>query len=581
MSQHPQRESGGAGAVVELYDTTLRDGAQRAGISYSVEDKLRIARALDAFGVGVIEAGWPGSNPKDAAFFARARAETWTHAIIAAFGATRRAGIAASEDPQVAALLEAGTAIVTVFGKSSRFQVVEVLRATAEENLAMIADTVGFLRGHGRRVIYDAEHFFDGFAADPAYALATVAAAACAGADTVVLCDTNGGALPWDVERATRAVIAHLAALPFDTALRAGSGPPEKGALGAESKGAHAAPVGAHRVTVGVHCHDDANCATANSLAAVRAGARHVQGTINGYGERCGNADLTAVIPGLELKLGLRVLPPGHLTELPALARLVAAVANLAPDEHAAYVGAHAFAHKGGVHVAAMLRHPESYQHVDPLLVGNTARFVVSELAGRANLIEKAAALGLGDLDPAAAAAAARTVKEREAAGYAYEAADGSVALLLLRARAGYASPFRVDGYRVVAGNRGAVTTSEATVKLLIGDHPVHAAADGDGPVHALDAALRKALGPSFPQLDELALADYKVRIVDGAEGTRATTRVLIEWRHADRRFATVGASSNILEATWQALLDGLELALTSPQPRRSSHARADRTLSW
>ena len=541
--------SDGPAPTVEIYDTTLRDGAQRAGISYSVEDKLRIARALDALGVGVIEAGWPGSNPKDAAFFARVRQESFRHATIAAFGSTRRAGVTAAEDPNLQALLEAETKIVTIFGKSSRFQALEVLRVDPDENLAMIADSVGFLRAAGRRVIYDAEHFFDGFAADPAYALATVAAAARAGADTVVLCDTNGGSLPWDVERAVAAVRAHLAEV--------------------------------RPVVIGVHCHDDSGCATGNSLAGVRAGARHVQGTINGYGERCGNADLTAVIPGLELKLGLRALPDGHLAELPAVARLVADVANLALDDDAPYVGSHAFAHKGGVHVAAMLRHPGSYQHVDPARVGNAARFVVSELAGRANLMEKAASLGLGDVDPAAAAAAAKVVKEREAAGYAYEAADGSVALLLLRERPGHRIPFSVDGYRVVAGNRGAVTTAEATVKLRIGDEPVHAVADGDGPVHALDAALRKALLPSFPQLADLSLTDYKVRIVDGAAGTRAITRVLIEWRDGDRRFATVGASPNILEATWQALLDGLELTLTHSQPRRSSHARADRSLSW
>ncbi|MBE7453455.1 MAG: citramalate synthase [Kofleriaceae bacterium] len=537
-----------AGPEVEVYDTTLRDGAQRAGISYSVEDKLRIARALDELGVTFIEAGWPGSNPKDAAFFERARVEPWRHATLCAFGATRRAGVTPAEDANLIALLDAGTPVCTIFGKSSRFQATEILRASPEDNLQMIADSVAFLRAAGRRVIYDAEHFFDGFAADPAYALATLAAAAGAGAETVVLCDTNGGTLPWDVATAVAAARAHL-----------GAGGPR----------------------LGIHAHDDSGCATASSLAAVRAGARHVQGTINGYGERCGNADLTAVIPGLALKLGLTALPPGRLTALPAVARLVAEVANLAPDEHAAYVGGHAFAHKGGVHVAAMMRHPASYQHIDPAAVGNAARFVVSELSGRANLVEKAAALGLGELDPATAADAVRLVKEREAQGFAYEAADGSVALLLLRARADHAPPFAVDGYRVVAGNRGAVTTAEATVKLRVGDRPVHAAADGDGPVHALDAALRSALGPSFPELAQLALVDYKVRIVDGVAGTRAITRVLIEWRHGERRFATVGASPNILEATWHALLDGLELTLITSQPPRNLHARSDRALSW
>lgn len=534
--------------VVEIYDTTLRDGAQRAGISYSAADKLRVAHALDELGVAFIEAGWPGSNPKDAVFFERARTERFRHATLCAFGATRRAGVTPGEDGNLIALVDAGTAVCTIFGKSSRFQAVEILRATAEDNLAMIADSVAFLRAAGRRVIYDAEHFFDGFAADPGYALATLTAAAAAGAETLVLCDTNGGTLPWDVDAAVRAVRDHF---------------------------------GERGPRLGIHAHDDSGCATASSLAAVRAGARHVQGTINGYGERCGNADLTAVIPGLALKLGLSSLPEGKLVVLPAAARLIAEIANLAPDEHAPYVGAHAFAHKGGVHVAAMMRHPDSYQHVDPARVGNTARFVVSELSGRANLVEKAAALGLGELDAATAAAAVRLVKEREAAGYSYEAADGSVALLLLRARPEHAPPFAVDGYRVVAGNRGAVTTSEATVKLRVGDRPVHAAADGDGPVHALDAALRSALSPSFPELGSLALVDYKVRIVDGGDGTRAVTRVLVEWRHGERRFATVGASPNILEATWQALLDGLELALTSSQHRRSSHARADRTLSW
>jgi 2-isopropylmalate synthase len=286
-------------------------------------------------------------------------------------------------------------------------------------------------------------------------------------------------------------------------------------------------------------------------------------------------------VPGLRFKLGMSALPDGELAQLPAVARLVAEVANLAPDEHAPYVGAHAFAHKGGVHVAAMMRHPESYQHIDPALVGNTARFVVSELSGRANLIEKAAALGLGELDAAAASAAVRTVKDREAEGFSYEAADGSVALLLLRARPGYAPAFAIDGYRVVAGNRGAVTTSEATVKLRIGDRVVHAVAVGGGPVHALDAALRSALSPAFPALGQLSLVDYKVRIIDGGDGTRAVTRVLIEWRLGERRFATVGASPNILEATWQALLDGLELALTSSQQQRKTYERADRTLSW
>ena len=534
---------------VEIYDTTLRDGSQRAGLSYSVADKLRIARALDALGVTFVEAGWPGSNPKDAELFARLRQAPLARATVCAFGATRRVDRACADDPSLVALLDAGTPVCTIFGKSSRFQAVDILGASAETNLQMIADTVAFLRAAGRRVIYDAEHFAAGFAADPAYALATLAAAARAGAETVVLCDTNGGALPWELDAAVRAARDHLGA----------AGP-----------------------RLGVHAHDDSGCATASTLAAVRAGATHVQGTINGYGERCGNADLTAVVPGLALKLG--VATTVELTALPAVARLVADIANLPPDDHAPYVGASAFAHKGGVHVAAMLRDPTSYQHVDPAAVGNATRFAVSELAGRATLIERARALGLPELSPAAAAAAVATVKAREAAGWAYEAADGSVALLVRRAAPGYAPPFAVDGYQAIVSHRGDVTAIEATVRLRIGAEHVHAAADGDGPVHALDRALRKALTPTHPALTTLALADYKVRVVDGDAGTRAITRVLIDWRHRDTRFATVGASPNILEATWHALVDGLELAITSSDTspaRRSSHARTDRPLSW
>ena len=544
-------------AAVEIYDTTLRDGSQRAGISYSVADKLRIARALDALGVPFVEAGWPGSNPKDAELFARLRREPLARATLCAFGATRRVDRACADDASLIALVEAATPVCTIFGKSSRFQAVEILGATAEDNLRMIAETVAFLRAAGRRVIYDAEHFAAGFAADPAYALATLAAAARAGAETVVLCDTTGGALPWEVEAAVRAARDHL---------------------------------GADGPRLGVHAHDDSGCATASSLAAVRAGARHVQGTINGYGERCGNADLTAVIPGLALKLG--VATAIDLAALPAIARLVADIANLPPDDHAPYVGASAFAHKGGVHVAAMLRDPTSYQHVDPAIVGNAARFAVSELAGRATMVERARALGLPELAPAEAAAAVATVKAREAAGWSYEAADGSVALLVRRAAPGYVAPFTVDGYQAIVGRRGDEVAIEATVRLRVGDQRVHAAADGDGPVHALDRALRKALAPTHPALATLALADYKVRVVDGDAGTRAITRVLIDWRHGAARFATVGASPNILEATWHALVDGLELAIStsdtsaetstdSSTARRSTHARTDRPLSW
>ena len=531
----PGRTTGAPGVVtadrVTVYDTTLRDGAQREGISWSLEDKLRIVRRLDALGVDLIEAGWPGSNPKDAQLFARAQQLGLRHAQLAAFGATRRAGIPTEDDPQVQALLDAQTPVCTIFGKSSTLHVREVLRTPLDENLAMIGQTVARLVAAGRRVIYDAEHFFDGYELDPAYAIATLEAAASAGAETVVLCDTNGGTMPWRIHDVVRIVREHLA------------------------------------TPLGIHAHDDAGCGVANSLAAVRAGARHVQGTINGYGERCGNANLCTVLPGIELKLGLAALPPGRLAELPELARTVAELANLAPDDHMPYVGRSAFAHKGGVHVAAIRRAPQSYQHIDPALVGNTCRIVVSELSGRANLMSRADELGLVDAGSAATGALA-AIKQREARGAAFEAADASVALLLRRHAPDYAPPFELVEYRVLTSSPGSPAadghTAEATVKLRISGRVIHTAAEGDGPVHALDAALRKALVPSFPGVADIALADYKVRILDGSSGTRAVTRVLIDFTDGERGWSTVGASASILEATWTALTDGIEFGIAT-----------------
>jgi 2-isopropylmalate synthase len=522
---------------VTVYDTTLRDGAQREGISWSLEDKLRIIRRLDALGVDLIEAGWPGSNPKDAQLFARAAQLELRHAQLTAFGATRRAGIPTEDDPQVQALLDARTPVCTIFGKSSTLHVREVLRAPLDENLAMISETCARLAAAGRRVIYDAEHFFDGYALDPSYAMATLEAAARAGAETLVLCDTNGGTMPWRLYDVVRIVREHLA------------------------------------TPLGIHAHDDAGCAVANSLSAIRAGARHVQGTINGYGERCGNANLCTVLPGIELKLGLTALPAGRLAELRDVARTVAELANLAPDDHMPYVGRSAFAHKGGVHVAAIRRSPDSYQHIDPALVGNACRIVVSELSGRANLLARADELGLSDAGPAATGALA-AIKEREARGAAFEAADASVALLLRRHAPDYTAPFKMVEYRVLTSSPGSPEsgesgeagghTAEATVKLRIAGRVVHTAAEGDGPVHALDAALRKALVPSFPGVAHIALADYKVRILDGSAGTRAVTRVLIDFTDGERGWSTVGASASILEATWTALADGIEFGIAT-----------------
>ncbi|MFZ5494544.1 MAG: citramalate synthase [Verrucomicrobiota bacterium] len=529
---------------VETFDTTLRDGSQREGISYSLDDKLRIARKLDELGVAFIEGGWPGSNPKDAAFFEAARKETWKTARIVAFGATRRAKLKPQDDPSVRALVEAGTEVCCVFGKSSVLQVEEVLRTTLAGNLALIEDTVAYLRAQGKRVIYDAEHFFDGYDSDPAYALKTLAAAQRGGAETLTLCDTNGGHLPWQVEEIVRAVKQHF-------------GPGQR---------------------IGIHAHDDTGCGVANSIAAVRAGAAHVQGTINGYGERCGNANLCVVIPNLELKLGVKALPAGALPRLHEVARFVAEVANLAPDEHMAYVGNSAFAHKAGVHVSAMQRHPDAYQHIDPKKVGNAMRVVVSELSGRSNIVEKAGALGLAGLDEELGAKVVEMVKARENEGFSYEAAEASVALLARRLTPDYQPLFTLQDYRGMVSRHGERRLAEATIKLDVRGHEVHTAAEGNGPVNAFDKALRKALQPHFPQVKDIALADYKVRILNSNTGTGAVTRVLIDWHeHATgRRWSTVGAGTNILDATWLALADGYEFALTTrPQPAEKKEISA------
>jgi 2-isopropylmalate synthase len=515
-----------AGPLVQIYDTTLRDGTQREGISYTLDDKFRIAERLDAFGVAFIEGGWPGSNPKDEEFFARAREHVWKYAKITAFGSTRRAGIAPGDDPSMRALIAAGTEVCTLFGKSWTLHVNEVLRTTLDENLRMIEDSIAFLRSEGRRAIYDAEHFFDGYRADPAYALETLRAAIRGGAEVVVLCDTNGGSLPWNVEQVVRAV------------------------------------ADAVRHPLGIHAHDDTGCGVANSVAAVRGGARHVQGTINGYGERCGNANLSVIIPNLELKLGLPALAAGRLTEISELSHFVAEVANLSPDSHMAYVGRSAFAHKGGVHVAAMRRNADSYQHVAPELVGNQMRVVVSELSGRGNVLSKAEELGV-TVSQGAELATLREIKEAEARGLSYESAEASVALLLQRKADDYVPLFEVVDYQIQVGKRrDSETFAEAMVKVRVGADILHTAAEGNGPVSALDVALRKALAPAYPAVDEIHLADYKVRILDGSDGTQAITRVLIDSRNGQHSWSTVGASANIIEASMHALVDSIEYGL-------------------
>jgi 2-isopropylmalate synthase len=513
--------------VIQIYDTTLRDGTQREGISLSCDDKLRIARRLDELGVAFVEGGWPGSNPKDAEFFERARDIPWRTAKIAAFGSTCRVNGGPEDDANIQALLEARTPVCTVVGKTWTLHVTEVLRTTLEDNLRIVEKSLAYLRAQGRRVIYDAEHFFDGYRADPEYALETLRAAVKGGAETLVLCDTNGGSLPWQIAEIVRKVGAAI------------------------------------RHPLGVHCHNDSECAVANSLAAVQEGAVQVQGTVNGYGERCGNANLCSVIPAVELKMKLRCLPEGRLATLREVSTFVAEVANLAPDEHLPYVGKSAFAHKGGIHVAAMRRSEVSYQHLDPALVGNAMRVVVSELSGRGNLLSKAEEYGLtaGGTD---VAEVLNEIKLLEAKGFSFEAADASVAMMMRRQQPGYKPVFELLDFLVNVEHRtGRGIFSEAMVKVRVDGEVHHTAAEGDGPVDALAAALRKALAGRHPQIAELHLSDYKVRILDGQNGTAAVTRVLVDMQRGGKRWSTVGASPNIIEASWLALVDAVEYGLT------------------
>jgi 2-isopropylmalate synthase len=523
------------GDAFHVYDTTLRDGAQREGISYSVADKLAVARHLDALGVGYIEGGWPGALPKDTEFFARAAAGELElrHAALVAFGATRKAGARADEDPQVRALLDSQAPVVTLVAKSDRRHIERALRTDVAENCAMVADTVAFLRAEGRRVFLDAEHFFDGYAFDPDTSLRVLEAAMTGGADVAVLCDTNGGMLPLGIAEVVTEVAAR-------TGFR-----------------------------LGIHCQDDTSCAVANSLAAVQAGATHVQCTANGYGERAGNADLFAVVGNLVTKLGMPVLPHSALAELTRTSHALAEIANIAPDTHQAYVGVSAFAHKAGLHASAIKVDPELYNHMDPVDVGNGQRVLVTEMAGRASVELKAVELGL-DLagDPGAVASVVATVKEREAQGWSFEAADASLELIMRSAAgAGSPAPFRLESYRVITERRadGAVT-AEATVKLLVDGRRMIATEEGNGPVNALDAALRAALTPSCPWLERVELSDYKVRILTpggptAAHGTDAVTRVLVESTDHEGSWTTVGVHGNVVEASWLALVDALAFA--------------------
>jgi len=515
------------GDAFHVYDTTLRDGAQREGISYSATDKLAVARLLDEVGVGFIEGGWPGALPTDTEFFARAAAGELTlkHAALVAFGSTRRAGLKVEDDPQVKALLDSQAPVVTLVAKSDRRHIELALRTDVDEACAMVRDTVRHLVNEGRRVFLDAEHFFDGFAFDPDCALRVLSSAVDGGADVCVLCDTNGGQLPMGLGETVAEVAAR-------TGFR-----------------------------LGIHCQDDTACAVANSVAAVRAGATHVQCTANGYGERAGNADLFAVLGNLVTKLDMPVLPAGTLAELSRVSHALAEIANIAPNAHQAYVGQSAFAHKAGLHASAIKVDPELYNHIDPAVVGNDMRVLVTEMAGRASIELKGRELGV-DLAgrPDALNKAVTTVKELESAGWSFEAADASLELLLRNViDEDNTAPFTLESYRVILDHSatGGVT-SEATVKVRVAGQRVIATAEGNGPVHALDAALREALRPHLSWMDSVSLADYKVRILTNSHGTDAVTRVLVESTDGEREWTTVGVHGNIVEASWLALCDAL-----------------------
>ena len=523
----------GLPAAVEIYDTTLRDGAQLEGISLTVDDKLRIAEQLDRLGVHYIEGGWPGANPKDEEFFTRARTElALERSTLVAFGSTRRVGGDAAEDATLANLLAAETDVVCIVGKASAYHVTEALRTSLDEGVAMVADSVRFLKSRGRRVFFDAEHFFDGYRDDPEFSMRVLQGAAEAGADCLVLCDTNGGSLPDQVGATVRDVVS---------------------AVDCE---------------VGVHLHNDTGCGVANALAGVAAGATQVQGTINGYGERVGNCDLVPIVANLSLKMGVETLPEGRLAKLTPVAHHVAELVNFAADPQQPYVGTTAFAHKAGLHTSAIARRRDAYEHVDPESVGNGTRFLVSEMSGRSTIELKADQLGI-EMDGETLGEIVETLKELEYAGYHFEVADASLELLM-RAAAGWTQDyFTLESFSVNVGHRSGSGSrawnevaveveTEATVKVQVGDERLEATGRGNGPVNALDAALRSVLEGWFPQLDRLHLTDFKVRVLETRQGTAAVTRVLIDTTNGERTWTTIGVSENIIEASWQALVDSL-----------------------
>jgi 2-isopropylmalate synthase len=520
---------------IRIYDTTLRDGTQGEGVSFSMEDKVRLATRLDALGIHYIEGGWPGSNPKDLRFFHRMQDVTLKQAKLAAFSMTRRAGGSSESDANMQAILESGAPVATIVGKSWDFHVTHALETTLHENAAMIGDSIAWLSPRMEEVIYDAEHFFDGFRANRDYALATLKAADAAGARWLVLCDTNGGTLPAELVEIIREVKRHV------------------------------------RAPLGIHVHNDAECAVANSLAAVQEGVDHVQGTMNGFGERCGNANLVSIIPTLMLKMGLDCLPEAHLRELRELSRFTSELANRKPWAAQPYVGDSAFAHKGGMHVSAVLKHPQTYEHVAPESVGNHRRVLVSELAGKSNILYKAREYGIDlDRETPDSRRILDQLKALEDQGFQFEGAEASFELLMERALGRHRPYFELDAYRVIVEEQNASQepVAEATVRVRVKGMLEHTAAAGNGPVDALDHALRKALEEFYPSLREMKLLDYKVRILDESKGTAAKTRVLITSGDGRDTWSTVGVADNIIEASWQALVDSIEYKLRADQKR-------------
>jgi 2-isopropylmalate synthase len=517
------------GKQITLYDTTLRDGSQGEEVTLSAEDKLRLAQKLDDFGIHYVEGGWPGSNPKDARFFEMARKTSFKNTRLSAFGSTCRSQTRPEDDQSIQALLKTELETVTIFGKSWDLHSTEILGISLDENAALIEDSVSYLKKQGRRVIYDAEHFFDGYKKNRDYALRTIKAAVRGGADVVVFCDTNGGSLPNEVHRIVTEVMKEFP------------------------------------VPTGIHTHNDCGLALANSLAAVQAGVTMVQGTINGYGERCGNTDLVTVMGNLQLKMGYECVAEEKLTKLRELSRYVSEVANVPPFKRAAFVGKSAFAHKGGVHVSAILKNPAAYEHIDPELVGNRRRVLVSDLAGKSNIEYKAREMGISlGGNGFGSEKIIKEVKRLEDEGYQFDAAEGSLELLMKKVTGQFQDPFHLESLRVtMEKNRSGPTTSHATIKISVGNEEEITAAEGDGPVNALDNALRKALNKFYPQVEEMRLVDFKVRVIDGSDGTAAKVRVQIESRDASEIWSTIGVSENVIEASWQALVDSVQYKLS------------------